>query len=64
MAGTQQRQRGRKPANARADDHDAQCFLHAKANSWEITSACDPDCNRSLLIVPTLRGMTSGEAVI
>src|SRR5207244_5473440 len=54
--GTQQRQCGCQPADSGADDQDAQCFLRAKAN--DITTACDPDCNRSLLHAPPSRGMT------
>jgi hypothetical protein len=61
MAGAQQRQRGCQPADPGTDDYDVQRFLHTKAD--DITSACDPECNRSLLDTPPSRGMTSGETV-
>jgi hypothetical protein len=60
MAGAQKLERCCQPANSSADNQGVQGFLHAKAN--DITSACDPDCNRSLLDAPPSRDMTSGES--
>jgi hypothetical protein len=61
MAAAQKRERCCQPADSSADNQDVQGFLHAKAD--DITSACDPDCNRSLLDAPPSRDMTSGEIV-
>ena len=78
MAVAQQRERGRQPADARADDQDAHSLsgviarqrvrpsagpMTAPAGDPVITGACDLSRCRSLLDTPPSRGMTNGEVV-